>query len=175
MSSASAPDTLGLSRKVLQVLITANVVVGVVIVGMLIASIVMPALFLKALGFDPADPGSPLWFGVRFLMVIGIVAVPITHTILARLLAIVDTVRDGDPFVVENAVRLQKIAWAVLGLELLHVLVVIVATNLSTPETPIDIGSKVSITRWLAVLLLFVLARVFEEGARMRDDLAGTV
>ena len=28
---------------------------------------------------------------------------------------------------------------------------------------------------WLAVLLTFVLARVFAEGARMRDDLQGTV
>jgi hypothetical protein len=31
------------------------------------------------------------------------------------------------------------------------------------------------VTRWLAVLLLFVLARVFEQGTRMREDLAGTV
>jgi hypothetical protein len=32
-----------------------------------------------------------------------------------------------------------------------------------------------SVTRWIAVLLLFVLARVFEQGARMREDLEGTV
>jgi hypothetical protein len=30
-------------------------------------------------------------------------------------------------------------------------------------------------TLWAAVLLLFVLARVFEEGSRMRADLEGTV
>ena len=28
---------------------------------------------------------------------------------------------------------------------------------------------------WLAVLLLFVLARVFDHGARMREELEGTV
>ena len=28
---------------------------------------------------------------------------------------------------------------------------------------------------WLAVLLLFVLAQVFREGTRLRDDLEGTV
>ena len=32
-----------------------------------------------------------------------------------------------------------------------------------------------SFAPWLAVLLLFVLADVFARGARMRDDLAGTV
>ena len=32
-----------------------------------------------------------------------------------------------------------------------------------------------SLTPWLAVVLLFVLARVFDEGTRMRDDLEGTV
>jgi hypothetical protein len=31
------------------------------------------------------------------------------------------------------------------------------------------------VTRWLAVLMLVVLARVFEQGARMREDLEGTV
>jgi hypothetical protein len=34
---------------------------------------------------------------------------------------------------------------------------------------------KFNFTRWLGVLLLFVLARVFEQGARMRDELEGTV
>jgi len=32
-----------------------------------------------------------------------------------------------------------------------------------------------SFAPWLAVLLLFVLAGVFTHGARLRDDLAGTV
>ena len=32
-----------------------------------------------------------------------------------------------------------------------------------------------SINGWLAVLLTFVLARVFAEGALMREDLEGTV
>jgi hypothetical protein len=39
----------------------------------------------------------------------------------------------------------------------------------------VDIGSKFSVTPWLTILLLFVLARVFDQGARMRDELAGTV
>ena len=39
----------------------------------------------------------------------------------------------------------------------------------------IHIDWSFSFTPWVAVLLLFVLARVFEHGARMRADLEGTV
>ena len=42
-------------------------------------------------------------------------------------------------------------------------------------EHPLDVEWSFSLTRWLTVLLLFVRARVFEHGARMRDDLLGTV
>ncbi len=94
---------------------------------------------------------------------------------LTRLLAIVDTVSDGDPFILQNAARLQQIAWAVLAGEILHLVIVAIASGIATTETPIDIRWKMSITRWLVVLLLFVLARVFETGARMREDLEGTV
>jgi hypothetical protein len=63
----------------------------------------------------------------------------------------------------------------VLAGELLHVVIVLVAARLATAATPIDIRFNFSITRWLVVLLLFVLARVFDTGARMREDLEGTV
>jgi hypothetical protein len=45
----------------------------------------------------------------------------------------------------------------------------------STRENPLHLDAGFSITGWLAVLLTFVLARVFAEGARMRDELEGTV
>ena len=45
----------------------------------------------------------------------------------------------------------------------------------ATAARPFDIDWKFSPTRWVAVLLLFVLARVFEQGARMREELEGTV
>ena len=39
----------------------------------------------------------------------------------------VETVRDGDPFIATNAARLQLIAWSVLGLELMHLVVGLIA------------------------------------------------
>ena len=108
-------------------------------------------------------------------MVVGVACTPIANAIFSRLLWIVETVRAGDPFVTENAARLQTIAWSVLALELARFLIVGIANSVSTAARPIHIDLNLSVTPWLAVLLLFVLARVFDHGARMREDLAGTV
>ena len=50
-----------------------------------------------------------------------------------------------------------------------------IGRSMSTPAYPVNIDAGFSITGWLAVLLTFLLARVFAEGALMRDDLEGTV
>jgi hypothetical protein len=70
---------------------------------------------------------------------------------------------------------LQTIAWALLILQSLSMVVGAIGKAISTPENPINLDPGVSVTGWLAVLLTFILARVFAEGARMRDDLEGTV
>src|SRR5262245_12136556 len=112
---------------------------------------------------------------MRLIMVIGIGATPLTHILLTRLLAIVESVRRADPFVAGNAARLQTTAWALLGLQLLHLAVGAIAAAASSLSQPLDLDWNFSIAGWLAVLLLFVLARVFDHGTRMRDDLEGTV
>jgi hypothetical protein len=132
--------------------------------------------------FIPGWPANPIgvevaathpWVGdaLRMVVVIGIVGAAIVHTILRRLLAIVDTVRAGDPFIVANAVRLESIAWRVVSLEGLRLLVGVIVRLSGKPFEP----DAFSFTPWLAVLLLFVLAGVFRHGARMRADLEGTV
>jgi hypothetical protein len=169
------PDTLALSRRVLRALIKLNLLMGGLILALLIATLIAPGPVMGALGVRPPQSSLMLAIGMRLIMVLGISAVPVVHFILTRLLAIVETVSVGNPFVVANAARLQGIAWAVLGLELMHFMIGMIAAGVSTPTTPLNISWEFSLTRWLAVLLLFVLARVFEQGARMRDDLEGTV
>ena len=170
------PGSLAMSRAVLRILIRLNVLMGIFILALLIATIVAEDFAMKALmGAHPHADNASYFMGVRTIMVIGIVAVPVAHLVLTRLLAIVDTVSDGDPFVAINAERLKTIAWAVLGLELLHLVVGAVAAAVSSKEHPLDLDWNFSVTRWLAVLLLFVLARVFDQGTRMRDELEGTV
>nr|MDQ5873427.1 DUF2975 domain-containing protein [Acidobacteriota bacterium] len=88
---------------------------------------------------------------------------------------IVETVRSGDPFVAANAFRLQAIAWTLLALQLLSLVIGAIAKTVSTPAHPLHLQAGFSISGWLAVLLTFLLARVFAEGTRMREDLEGTV
>jgi len=171
----SYPDALAVSRRVLRALTILNPLLGAAILVLLIASLVAEAPVMGALGARPAAGGSTLFLGMRLIMVIGILSVPLAHVVLTRLNAIVDTVSGGDPFVVGNAARLQTIAWAVLGLELLHFAAGIIAASVSSESHPLDIDWNFSLTRWLAVLLLFVLARVFDQGAHMREELEGTV
>jgi len=168
------PGALTISHRVLRTLVVLNVVYGLGILGLLVASLIAPGWLFPALGVRLAGDSGAGLLGMRLIMVVGIASAPIAHVILTRLLAIVDTVRAGDPFVVENGVRLQTIAWSVLGLELLHLVVGAIAASSAVSEQ-LDLDWSFSITPWIAVLLLFVLARVFDHGARMRAELEGTV
>jgi hypothetical protein len=156
-------NPLKFTHQVLKTLVILNVLYGIGILALLVASFVAPGPLVAALKVKSLA-------GARLIMGAGIVTIPINHTILARLQAIVDSVRAGDPFVVGNARRLDTIAWSLLGLEIIRIAIVAIASS-----TSIDIDLSFSITAWLAVLLLFVLARVFDHGARMRADLEGTV
>lgn len=168
-------DALGLTRRALKGLIWLNLLMGLLILALLIASLVAETTVFGALGVRPENQGSALIVGMRLVMVLGIGAVPLAHIVLTRLLAVVETVGRSDPFVAENAARLRMIAWAVLAMELMHFAVGAVAAGVSTPSQPLDLDWSFSFTRWIAVLLLFVLARVFEQGALMRDELQATV
>lgn len=175
MPHSSDSGALGVSRTVLSILLKLNPLVGVFILALMIASLVAPEFMMRALGMGAELGNTTFMLGIRAVMLLGIVAVVVTQMVLGRLRAIVDTVRAGDPFILENAARLQQIAWAVLAGEVLHLVIVTVAAGIATESTPIDIRWNMSVTRWLVALMLFVLARVFETGARMREDLEGTV
>ena len=167
------PLALATTRTVVRALIVLNLVFGVGIVALFVASLIAGDWVFAALGAGVAT--TRLIVGMRLIMVVGIGSAPLAHILLTRLLAIVETVRRGDPFVAGNAARLQTTAWALLGLELLHLAVGAIAAAASSPSQPLDLDWNFSVTGWLAVLLLFVLARVFDHGTRMRDDLEGTV
>ena len=113
--------------------------------------------------------------GLRVVAVLGLATIPLNYGILKRLLAMVETVRAGDPFVASNASRLQAIAWALLALQILSMIIGAIGKAVSSPGHPVNLDAGFSINGWLAVLLTFLLARVFAEGALMRDDLDGTV
>ena len=172
---ASSSAALPIANGVLRTLIVLNWLFGAAILTLLVA---MPTerWIMSALDLRPSPEADRLILGLHAIAVVGgLAAVPLNYVVLKRLLAIVATVRAGDPFVAANAHRLQTIAWALLGLQLLSIVVGAIARAASTPAHPLDVDAGFSINGWLAVLLTFLLARVFAEGTLMREDLEGTV
>jgi hypothetical protein len=169
-SSAALP----IAYAMLRILIVINWLGGAAILALLV---VMPneQWIMSAFKLVPSPDTARLVMGMRAIAVLGLVAIPLNHAGLKRLLAIVGTVREGDPFGAANAVRLQAIAWVLFTLQLLSLVIGAIAKAVSSPAHPLDIHAGFSINGWLTVLLTFLLARVFAEGARMREDLEGTV
>jgi len=169
-SSAALP----IAHVVVRVLIILNWLMAAAIVTLLVA---MPneRWIMAAFKLTPSPDADRLVMGLRAVAVLGLVVVPLNYGILKRLLAMVETVREGDPFVATNAERLRTIAWSLLALQLLSIVIGTIGKSISTPEHPVHLDAGFSTTGWLAVILTFVLARVFAEGTSMRDDLEGTV
>ena len=174
-ASTNPPKVLAASRITLRILIVLNWILGGLVFALLGISFQAEEWTWRALGVGAVAGHEGVVAGMRAIMVIGIVGTPISYVLLSRLGRIVESVRTGEPFTKDNAGRLRTIAWALLGLELLHICVVAIASAVSTKEVPLRINGNFDLTGWLAVLLLFVLAQVFLEGTRMREDLEGTV
>lgn len=171
---AVSPAPLPLARTALRAVRVLNLVYGAGIAALLLATLLAPDWTFTALGLA-RENFARIGGAMRAIALLGIAGVVIAHFVLSHLLAIVDSVRDGDPFVLANARRLQSIAWLVLGGELLHLAIGALGALASTPAQALDLDWSFSLTPWIAVLMLFVLARVFEHGARLRADLEGTV
>jgi hypothetical protein len=171
---ASSSAALPIAYVVLRILIVLNWLMGAAILALLVA---MPneQWIMSAFKLSPSPEAERLVMGLRAVAVLGLATIPLNYAVLKRLLAIVETVRAGDPFVAANANRLQAIAWSLLTLQLLSVVIGAIGKIVSTPAHPVDLDAGFSINGWLAVLLTFLLAQVFAEGTLMREDLEGTV
>lgn len=88
---------------------------------------------------------------------------------------IVESVREGDPFVPVNAARLQAMGWLSLAVHILGIPLAATTGWLGRILGSGRISFEVSWFGLLLALVLFVLARVFRQGARMREELDGTV
>src|SRR5215510_1740608 len=171
---ASSSAALPIAYVALRILIVLNWLFGAAILALLV---VMPnqQWIMASFRLSPSPEAERLVMGLRAIAVLGLAAIPLNYLVLKRLLAIVETVRAGDPFVAANASRLQAIAWVLFTLQLLSLVIGAIAKAVSSPAHPLHLNAGFSINGWLAVLLTFLLARVFAQGALMRQDLEGTV
>ena len=86
---------------------------------------------------------------MRFIAALGLAAVVFNSAILHRLLAMSSAVRRGDPFVRENASRLNAVAWFLLAIQLLSIAIALIgraiaamASFISMPASRRPAGSR---------------------------------
>ena len=168
---------LVLSRRVLKVLLVLNWVFVAFFAALLLV-LLLPAGGDRAIAAlartYPLDQAALLVRSAIWLMVIGIAAGIAVHILFRRMLAIVATAIDGDPFTLVNARRVRVVGWALLAIQVLDLLFGMLSA-IVVARTGEALGWSPSVGGWISVLMVFVLARVFEQGSRMRDELAMTV
>jgi hypothetical protein len=137
---ASSSAALPIAHVVLRILIVVNWLWGVAIVVLLVG---MPhqQWIMEAFKIPPSPDTDRVIMGMRAIAVIGLAVIPLNYLILKRLLAIVDTVRAGDPFVAANAQRLQTIAWTLVALQLLSLVIGAIAKAISSPAHPVNLDA----------------------------------
>ena len=90
--------------------------------------------------------------------------------VCAQLRRILSTLAEGDPFVPENATRLTRIAIAIGLIEIVRMCSVLVLA------ATVDLGEgyvaniNINLAVWGAVVVLWILAQVFSEGTRLREE-----
>ena len=168
-------SALPIAYVVLRILILLNWFFGACVAALLAFTFVNEAWTMKALGVTGMPDAVRVMWAMRGIAALGVIAVPLNYMILKRLLAMVETVRAGDPFVAANAYRLNAIAWLLVAMQLISMTIGGIGKAISTPEHPFHLDAGFSVNSWLAIILCFVLARVFAEGTLMREDLEGTI
>jgi hypothetical protein len=161
------------------------ITVGLVLLGLLVVgmAIGVPSLLAAkplvhdALARHAGHPvGDEVVRRIGAAMALLAVMAGLAFAFLRQLRRIIDSVAAGDPFAAINAARLTRMGWLTVAIELLSAPVGALAYDIDVAvrggghgEFGIGLGGV------LMALLLFVLARVFREGTRMRDELEGTV
>lgn len=121
------------------------------------------------------DPGVVTEICAILVLSAGMVALAFQS--LLHLRRIIDSVALGDPFAPVNAERLTRMGWLTAATQVVSVPIGVLAHSVGVslrnivghPEFGAGLGGV------LMALLLFILARVFRQGAAMREDLEGTV
>jgi len=140
---------------------------------LLLASLVMPDF---AAGFTDGladeDPGmGVLLLNERATFLAAFVATLSTWWILNRLRRMFLAVNHGDAFERANVGRLQGVGLGLIGVQISAAILAF-----TVPKGIIaDLDYQLDLGAWLGILIVFMLAEVFRQGAAMRDDQQMTV
>lgn len=146
----------------------ARVVIFIAFIGVAIATVVLPfagVLVELAERYGDADIDVSVDAGDFVEALAGLVLLGAALYIVNRLLEILRTLRFGSPFVRENADRFRKVGYALLFVEAAKLTLGIFGFAF---DADLDLG--LDPTNWIGIIAVFVLAEVFREGARMKEE-----
>ncbi|MES1157235.1 MAG: DUF2975 domain-containing protein [Alphaproteobacteria bacterium] len=166
-------------------LLIAWIVLWIAATALLIGALVSAGFFIllgvHAIKFD-IDNASVFqyWPLVGFGFVIGAIVIGGSLIIVWRLRRLFANFVSGDPFHKSNADHLRAIWITLLVMEISrYALMIVIGAWLLTAHLPEDDDHHVSfhgadhgpdLSTWFVILILIVLAEVFREGARMREE-----
>jgi hypothetical protein len=121
------------------------------------------------------DIAGSTWPVLVPAFLIGGVAIGGSLMIVWRLRRLFDSFSSGEPFRKENANHLRAIWIIMLGIEISRYLLLgltgalLAATHTTLAESA-DFELRVDFSTWGSILILIVLAEVFREGARLKEE-----
>jgi Protein of unknown function (DUF2975) len=141
-----------------------------------VASLAMHGMIVAELT-ENAIPAEVVW-AIAPLLALVVIGAVLGFFFFRHLYRLVGTVGEGDPFIPENAERLSAMGWIVVAVHVLAIPLIAIAAWVAkfAKETgDVHFDGGLDLGGILLALILFILARVFREGARMREELEGTV
>lgn len=175
----SKGDGLLVAARILIVLIIVVLAVSMVAIGIGIA--VLLTFGQGEIARRIAESGAPeeaAWVVIGGFVLVAI-AIGFAASFFRVLHRIVLSVDQGDPFDPVNAQRLRQMGWLGIAGQMLLVpigaILAWLAPYLEKLGEEVDVELGLDPAAILLILILFILARVFERGAAMQTDLEGTV
>lgn len=110
--------------------------------------------------------------GLQPALLAGVFACGLTWLVIDRLRGVLKAVNRGEAFVLANVRRLQTIGVGLIGLQLVSLFLAVTGF---AAQTTGDRDFDVNLGAWLSILVVFILAEVFRQGADLRDETLTTV
>jgi hypothetical protein len=128
-----------------------------------------------SLRFSPRSSGVVAWGAVFLIGVFGVVI-----WVLGQFRAVFRTLRQGHPFVADNASRIRRIGYAVILAEIGRAALAYVGmhytmTHFSVQGLQFEARPTLNIVGIMCGLIILVIAEVFREGTRLDEEQSLTV
>jgi len=156
-------------------------ILGITAFAGIIVTICIPGVILFGAEFVEPPQLNPLSTETKVLicgLLAGVAALLYLFWRFFRAMqGIVRSVGEGDPFVPVNADRLTQMAWMVLAINIAAIPLAALGLHIArlVGESGGSMKGAFDLGGIILAITLFILARVFRQGAAMRNDLEGTV